>query len=92
MPAYLTSPTQRLASSVKPGSRRTAQTAAAVTEDYKADIINITEAILDLCNAPSVDKNAWHADDDHNDTTDDMDGDSGIDRSDDFVQEILDEI
>ena len=91
MPAYLTSPAQRLASSVRPGSTRTAQTAVAGPEDFKVDIMNITEAILDLCNPPSVDKEAWYVDDEHDDTTGDMDGDSGIDRSDDFAQENLNE-
>ena len=58
---------------------------------------NITEAILDLCNGPSVDKpsmvkDADHNDDENDDTTDDMDGDSGIDRSEDFALEISNEI
>ena len=90
MPAYLTSPAQRLASTVRPGRAHTAQAAAAGTQDYKADIINITEAILDLCNGPSVDKEAWH--DENDNTSDDRDEDSGIDRSEDFTQDLLNEI
>ena len=107
MPAYLTSPAQRLASTVRPGRAHTStvrlgrahttQTAAAGTGDYKADIMNITEAILHLCNgssvhAPPLVKDAWHVDDENDDENDDMDDDSGIDRSEDFAQEILNDI
>ena len=108
MPAYLTSPVQRLASSARLDSTRGSQrespstsavscTAAAESEDFKADMMNITEAILDLCNGHSVDKpslvkDADHNDDENDDTTDDMDGDSGIDRSEDFAKEILNEM
>ena len=104
MPAYLTSPAQRLAGSARlgstPGSQHTSAvycTAPAETEDFKADMMNITQAILDLCNGPSVHKpslvkDADHDDDENDDTTDDMDGDSGIDRSEDYAQEILNEI
>ena len=92
MPAYLTSPAQRLASTVRLNSTHTTQTAAAGTEDFKADMMDITEAILDLCNGPSVDKEAWHVDDENDNTSDDMDEDSGIDRSEDFTHELLNEI
>ena len=93
MPAYLTSPAQRLAGSARLGSTPGSHS----TEDFKADMMNITQAILDLCNGPSVHKpslvkDADHDDDENDDTTDDMDGDSGIDRSEDFAQEILNEI
>ena len=104
MPAYLTSPAQRLAGSARldstrgiPSNSAVSCTAAAESEDFKADMMNITEAILDLCNGhsddrPSLVKDADLDDDENDDTTDDMDGDSGIDRSEDFAQEILNEI
>jgi len=101
-PAYLTSPAQRLASSaipcsVKPGSRSATATAATDTATAKEGIKEVTEAILDFCNSPIGDKppqvkEAWpHVDDDSDENSDNLDDDSGIDRSDDFTQEILNE-
>ena len=97
MPAYLTSPAQRLAGSARLGSTPGSPSTSAVSCTAAADMMNITQAILDLCNGPSVNKpslvkDADHDDDENDDTTDDMDGDSGIDRSEDFAQEILNEI
>ena len=89
MPAYLTSPAQRLASS----AARLLSTPASVTEGTdtiataQEGIKEVTVAILDFCNS------SLHGDKppqvkDNIDTSDDnMDDDSGIDRSDDFIQE-----
>ena len=90
-PAYLTSPAQRLASSAvvvhdKPGKDKK------VTEDIK----EVTEAIIDFCSTPGPGKpetvkQAWVSNDDDSDNSDNPDDDSGIDRSDDFTHEILNE-
>ena len=90
-PAYLTSPAQRLASSAvvvhdKPGKDKK------VTEDIK----EVTEAIIDFCSTPGTGKpgtvkQAWVSNDDDSDNSDNPDDDSGIDRSDDFTHEILNE-
>eukprot|EP00092_Neocalanus_flemingeri_P095749 GFUD01121832.1.p1 GENE.GFUD01121832.1~~GFUD01121832.1.p1 ORF type:complete len:241 (+),score=95.47 GFUD01121832.1:59-724(+) len=101
-PAYLASPAQRLASSaipcsVRPGSRSATATAATDTATVKEGIKEVTEAILHFCNSPSGDKppqvkEAWpHIEDDSDENSDTLDDDSGIDRSDDFTQEILNE-
>eukprot|EP00092_Neocalanus_flemingeri_P087300 GFUD01110162.1.p1 GENE.GFUD01110162.1~~GFUD01110162.1.p1 ORF type:complete len:218 (+),score=87.65 GFUD01110162.1:3-656(+) len=97
-PAYLASPAQRLASSaipcsVRPGSRSATATAATDTAIVEEGIKDVTEAILHFCNSPSGDKppqvkEAWPHIEDESDNVDD---DSGIDRSDDFMQEILNE-
>jgi len=65
-------------------------------ENVKNDIMDITEAILNYCNSSSQDKapvakDAWHVDDESDGDKDDKDDDSGIDRSDDYIQEIVNE-
>ena len=90
-PAYLTSPTQRLASSAvvvndKPGKEK----------QVNKDIKEVTEAIIDFCSSPVNDKpmtvkQAWVSNDDDSDNSDNPDDDSGIDRSDDFTHDILNE-
>ena len=67
--------------------------AASVEEGIK----EVTEAILEYCNSPLCDKppevkDAWpEVEDESDDNSDNLDDDSGIDRSDDFMQEILKE-
>ena len=91
-PAYLTSPVQRLASSV---ALSAAGRQAGVAEGTKqGGREEGTEDTLDYCNTdkPPTVKEAWpQVDSDSDDSSDNMDDDSGIDRSDDFRQEILDE-
>ena len=91
-PAYLTSPAQRLASSVAPSA---AGRQAGVAEGTKqGGREEGTEDTLDYCNSdkPPTVKEAWpQVDSDSDDSSDNMDDDSGIDRSEDFRQEILDE-
>lgn len=58
-----------------------------VTEDIK----EVTEAIIDFCSTPGTVKQAWVSNDDDSDNSDNPDNDSGIDRSDDFTHEILNE-
>ena len=88
-PAYLTSPAQRLASSAVVARDKPRDN---VTEDIK----EVTEAIIDFCSTPGTGKpgqvkQAWVSNDDDSDNSDNPDDDSGIDRSDDFTQEILNE-
>ena len=91
---YLTSPAQRLATSAVVTQQ---QTPANNTTTVNDDIKEVTEAIIDFCSSP-VDgkpgpvKQAWiKTGDDDSDNSDNPDDDSGIDRSDDFTQEILNE-
>ena len=87
-PAYLTSPTQRLASSVVPCSPRTEVTTSGKdeAEDDNAYGRNQIE------DKPPMVKIAWPpVDNESDDDSDVMDDDSGIDRSDDFLQEIINE-
>ena len=94
-PVYLTNPAQRLASSavqVKNNNNNTSNNnQVAVSEDIK----EVTEAILDYCSPPGKPgpvKQAWVSDGgEESDNSDNPDDDSGIDRSDDFTQEILNE-
>ena len=87
-PAYLASPAQRLASSVVPCSSRTENTAA--SEDVIEDSVGYCD-IHQEDKPPQV-KVAWTpVDDESVDGSDIMDDDSGIDRSDDFLQEIINE-
>ena len=98
MPAYLTSPAQRLASSavrlvIRPASVTEGTDTIATTQE---GIKEVTEAILDFCNSsllgdkPIQVKEAWPCIDDNiNFSDDNMDDDSGIDRSDDFIQETI---
>jgi len=106
-PAYLTSPASRLAQSVLHPIKKQTKIApsnddATVagtkddTENVKKDIMDITDAILNYCNTSSHDKapvakDAWHGDDESDGDKDDKDDDSGIDRSDDYIQEIVNE-
>ena len=58
------------------------------------DIKEVTEAIMDFCSPaskPGQVKQAWLGRDEESDNSDNPDDDSGIDRSDDFTQEILNE-
>ena len=63
---------------------------------FKNEIMDITEAILDYCNTPAVVTKDACVDvdesDEDNETRDDDDDDSGIDRSDDFTQELINEL
>jgi len=87
-PAYLTSPAQRLASSVVPRSPRTEVTEA--DKDKTVDS-NVYEKNQHEDKPPMV-KIAWPpVDNESDDDSDVMDDDSGIDRSDDFLQEIINE-
>ena len=101
---YLTSPASRLAKSVlHPLKKQTKINDEAIvdgtkdnTENVKNDIMDITEAILSYCNTSSHDtapvaKDAWQGDDESDEDKDDKDDDSGIDRSDDYIQEIVNE-
>jgi len=102
-PAYLSSPASRLAKSVlHPVKRQTKKPPSnkddivSDAENVKNDIMDITEAIVNYCNSSSQDKapvakNAWHGDDESDGDKDDKDDDSGIDRSDDYIQEIVNE-
>jgi len=95
-PVYLTSPAQRLATSavvVKPNTKEDSKTTETVMDDIK----EVTDAIIDYCSSPVdgkpvVVKQGWmKSADDDSDQSDNPDDDSGIDRSDDFTQEILNE-
>ena len=89
-PVYLTNPAQRLASSavqVK-NNNNSNSNQVAVTEDIK----EVTEAIMDFCKTSGKKtKVAWESPEQLNEE-DDVDGDSGIDRSEDFTKEILNEV
>ena len=90
-PVYLTNPAQRLASSavqVKNNSNSNSNSQVTVNEDIK----EVTDAIMDFCKT-SVKKTkvAWESPEQLNEE-DDVDGDSGIDRSEDFTKEILNEV
>jgi len=95
-PVYLTSPAQRLANSVIPCSVKSVASKA-TTDIAKEGIKEVTEAIMDFCTSPIGDKppqvkEAWsHVEDDSDENSDTLDDDSGIDRSDDFTQDILNE-
>ena len=101
MPAYLTSPAQRLASSValstagRQGGGVAEGTGTGGTkqegrEEGTVDTLDYSNS--SLSDKPSQVKEAWpQINSDSDDSSDNMDDDSGIDRSDDFRQEILDE-
>ena len=87
-PSYLASPAQRLASTVievkdKIGEKRTA------ASDVQTNIKQVTDAIMDFCRTSADDTPVIHDLDKDND---DIDDDSGIDRSEDFTREVLNEI
>ena len=89
---YLTSPAQRLATSAVVVKDKPAKNQDQVKEDIK----EVTEAIIDYCSTPvngkpGQVKQAWMTNDEDSDNSDNPDDDSGIDRSDDFTQEILNE-
>jgi len=89
-PAYLTSPAQRLATSAVVVRGSPAKVEARVQEDIK----EVAEAIMDYCSPaskPAQVKQAWLGRDEDSENSDNPDDDSGIDRSDDFTQEILNE-
>jgi len=100
-PVYLASPANRLASSLAPrpirtgirvGASTTCKTASQA-DDVKNEIMDITEAILDYCNTPPVVlKDACHDVDESDEDSEHRDDDSGIDRSDDFRQELLNDL
>ena len=91
-PSYLASPAQRLASSVievkdKIGEKRTA------ASDVQTNIRQVTDAIMDFCKTSAEDSpiiHDWNKDNDDEDEN--IDDDSGIDRSEDFTREVLNEI
>ena len=87
----MTNPAQRLASSavqVKNNNNNNNDSQVTVTEDIK----EVTEAILDFCKTSVKEpKIAWESPKQLNEEND-VDGDSGIDRSEDFTKEILNEV
>ena len=86
-PVYLTNPAQRLASSAVQVKNNNINKVA-VSEDIK----EVTEAIMDFCKTSGKKtKVAWESPEQLNEE-DDVDGDSGIDRSEDFTKEILNEV
>jgi len=94
-PAFLASPASRLASSLLLPPKRAASNtpgnnASAVddVENVKNDIMDITEAILNYCNTSSHEKSSLAKDGDEEEK-DAKDDDSGIDRSDDYRQDII---
>ena len=95
-PAYLASPANRLATSLAlhPAVRVGASAIVKTADGVKNEIMDITEAILDYCNTPAVVTKDACVDvdesDEDNETRDD--DDSGIDRSDDFTQELINEL
>ena len=87
-PVYLTNPAQRLASSAVQVKNNNNDSQVTVTEDIK----EVTEAILDFCKTSVKEpKIAWESPKQLNEEND-VDGDSGIDRSEDFTKEILNEV
>ena len=82
-PVYLTNPAQRLASSAVQVRNN--------NNNNKENSKEVTEAIMDFCKT-SVKKTkvAWESPEQLEE--DDVDGDSGIDRSEDFTKEILNEV
>ena len=89
-PSYLASPAQRLASTVievkdKIGEKRTA------ASDVQTNIKQVTDAIMDFCRTSADDTPVIH-DWDKDDDDENIDDDSGIDRSEDFTREVLNEI
>ena len=92
-PVYLTNPAQRLASSavqLKPNKK---DVVAKEDETVSEDIKEVTEAIMDFCKTSVTreTKIAWESPEPNNDE-DDVDGDSGFDRSEDLSKEILNEV
>ena len=86
-PSYLTSPAQRLASSahsVKDKICVSKNGGIKDVDNVQTNIKEVTDAIMNFCKS-SI--NAKEYGDEEN-----MDGDSGIDRSEDFTQEVLSEI
>ena len=91
-PVYLTNPAQRLASSAVQVKQAGKEMTEKKEENVKEDIKEVTEAIIDFCSSPVAVKQAWlSTDGEESDNSDNPDDDSGIDRSDDFTQEILNE-
>ena len=89
-PSYLASPAQRLASTVievkdKIGEKRTA------ASDVQTNIKQVTDAIMDFCRTSADDTPVIH-DWDKDNEDENIDDDSGIDRSEDFTREVLNEI
>ena len=93
-PDYLATPAQRLASSVTSYDTTAAAVVDSTAEEGDKEV---TEAILEYCDSPLGDmppqvKEAWpEVEDESDNNSDNLDDDSGIDRSDDFMQEILKE-
>jgi hypothetical protein len=87
-PAYLTSPTQRLASSVVPSDARPVSVIEG-TENATEEVLGYEDIHQD--DKPPQVKVAWPQIDESDNDSDVMDDDSGIDRSDDFRQEIINE-
>ena len=90
-PVYLTNPAQRLASSAV----QVKQTGKEMTEkkvekeNISENIKEVTEAIMDFCKTSRETKIAWEG---PNNDEDDVDGDSGFDKSEDLSKEILNEV
>ena len=88
-PSYLTTPAQRLASSAlefktKIDVTKNTTIKAKDVDNVQTNIKEVTDAIMNFCKSSISDKECG---DEEN-----MDGDSGIDRSEDFTQEVLSEI
>ena len=88
-PSYLTTPAQRLASSAlefktKIDVTKNTTIKAKDVDNVQTNIKEVTDAIMNFCKSSLSDKEYGE---EHN-----IDGDSGIDRSEDFTQEVLREI
>ena len=90
-PVYLTNPAQRLASSAvqlrQTGKDETEKKVE--EENISENIKEVTEAIMDFCKTSRETKIAWEG---PNNDEDDVDGDSGFDKSEDLSKEILNEV
>ena len=81
-PSYLTTPAQRLASSTLDFKNKLAKnTSIKDVDNVQTNLKEVTDAIMNFCKSSISDKDE-----------DNIDGDSGIDRSEDFTQEVFSEI
>ena len=86
-PFYVTTPAQRLASSALEAKHKLDVTKKATIKDVdnvQTNIKEVTDAIMNFCKSSLSDKEYGEEQN--------IDGDSGIDRSEDFTQEVLSEI
>ena len=84
-PSYLTTPAQRLASSTLDFKNKLAKnTSIKDVDNVQTNLKEVTDAIMNFCKSSISDKELGDEDN--------IDGDSGIDRSEDFTQEVFSEI